>query len=158
SVPPPRDPGDISARSEQIRMIVQDVLRRRSAGEEVPDEQVVAAHADLGPELAEQLSVLNLIGEARQLAQERGSPAASLVPDLAPLPPAGVFPGYELLRELSRGGQGVVYQAIQRSTKRKVAIKVLLEGAYASVAARRRFEREIELVAALKHPGIISIF
>ncbi len=66
--------------------------------------------------------------------------------------------GYDHLREIHRGGQGVVYQAIQRSTKRKVAIKVLLEGPYASKSARRRFEREIELVAQLKHPNIIGIF
>jgi serine/threonine protein kinase len=66
--------------------------------------------------------------------------------------------GYELIRELSRGGQGIVYQAIQKSTKRKVAIKVLLEGTYASKSAQRRFEREIELIAQFKHPHIISIF
>ncbi len=66
--------------------------------------------------------------------------------------------GYEIVRELHRGGQGVVYQAIQKSTKRKVAIKVLLEGPYASPSAKRRFEREIELVASLKHPNIISVF
>ncbi len=66
--------------------------------------------------------------------------------------------GYKITRELSRGGQGVVYQAIQESTKRKVAIKVLLKGPHASRSARRRFEREIELVAQLRHPSIISIF
>ncbi len=73
-------------------------------------------------------------------------------------PVAGVIPGYEVLRELSRGGQGVVYQAIQKSTQRKVAVKVLLEGPYASPHARRRFEREVELVSHLKHPNIIAVF
>lgn len=68
------------------------------------------------------------------------------------------FEGYELIREIHHGGQGVVYQAIQKSTKRRVAIKVLLEGPYASEAARRRFEREIDLVASLKHPHIVAIF
>ncbi|MCH8053198.1 MAG: serine/threonine protein kinase, partial [Planctomycetes bacterium] len=66
--------------------------------------------------------------------------------------------GYDIVRELQRGGQGVVYQAVQRSTKRKVAIKVLLEGPYASESSKKRFEREIELVAQLKHPNIIPIF
>ena len=68
------------------------------------------------------------------------------------------IPGYDIIREIHRGGQGVVYQAIQKSTKRKVAVKVLLEGPYASPLAKRRFEREIELVASLKHVNIISIF
>ncbi|MGA2496528.1 MAG: serine/threonine-protein kinase [Tepidisphaeraceae bacterium] len=76
-----------------------------------------------------------------------------------PEPPAGLaVQGYDVERELSRGGQGVVYQAIQKSTGRKVAIKVLLEGAYASGQARRRFEREVELVSHLKHPNIIAVF
>ena len=73
-------------------------------------------------------------------------------------PIAESIPGYEITREIHRGGQGVVYQAIQQATKRKVAIKVLLGGPYASKSARRRFEREIELVAGLKHPNIISVF
>lgn len=76
----------------------------------------------------------------------------------ARLPPAEVFPEYTLVRELSHGGQGVVYQAVQKATKQKVAIKVLLEGPYASPVARRRFEREIELIAQLKHPNIVSVF
>ena len=66
--------------------------------------------------------------------------------------------GYQVIREIHRGGQGVVYQALQISTKRKVAIKVLLEGPFASEQARGRFEREIELVASLQHPNIISVF
>ena len=66
--------------------------------------------------------------------------------------------GYRVLRELGGGGQAVIYQAIQESTGQKVAIKVPREGRYITKAERRRFEREIELVAQLKHPNIISIF
>ena len=67
-------------------------------------------------------------------------------------------PGYEISAEISRGGQGIVYRAIQISTKREVALKVLREGVHAAPAARRRFEREIELVAALRHPHIVTVF
>ena len=67
------------------------------------------------------------------------------------------IPGYEILEEIGRGGQGVVYRAIQRSTKRPVALKVLREGELASDATRRRFEREVELVAGLRHPYIVSV-
>lgn len=66
--------------------------------------------------------------------------------------------GYDDLEEIHRGGQGVVYSAIQKSTRRRVAIKVLLEGVYASAAARRRFEREIDLAASLRHPNVVTIF
>ena len=56
--------------------------------------------------------------------------------------PQPVIEGFDILHELHRGGQGIVYEAVQKSTKRKVAIKLLLEGVYASRIARKRFERE----------------
>ncbi|UCD76198.1 MAG: serine/threonine protein kinase, partial [Phycisphaerales bacterium] len=66
--------------------------------------------------------------------------------------------GYELLEEMSRGGQGIVYRARQRTTNRIVALKVLLAGAFATSSQRRRFEREIELVASLEHPNIVTVY
>ena len=64
---------------------------------------------------------------------------------------------YRLLKELGRGGMGVVYLATQESTKRQVALKVLLDGAFASATARRRFEREVELAALLSHQNIVTV-
>lgn len=66
--------------------------------------------------------------------------------------------GYHDLRELKRGGQGVVFTAEQASTHRRVAIKVLLDGTLASPASRRRFDREIDLVASLRHPHIVNVY
>jgi serine/threonine protein kinase len=73
------------------------------------------------------------------------------------LPPPDAFPGYELLHELHRGGQGVVYQAIQKTTRRKVAIKVMRDGPFASQREHARFEREAQVLGQLNHPGIVSI-
>ncbi len=83
-----------------------------------------------------------------QDVQESGWSAVSL-PHIA---------GYEGLEEIERGGQGVVYRAIQNSTSRQVAIKVLLDGSFASENERRRFEREVEVVAALRHPNIVRVY
>ncbi len=66
--------------------------------------------------------------------------------------------GYEILSEIHRGGQGIIYEALQHATKRKVALKTLLHGALATSHQQRRFEREIELVAALRHPNIVTIY
>jgi eukaryotic-like serine/threonine-protein kinase len=65
--------------------------------------------------------------------------------------------GYDQLRELARGGQGVVYSAIQQSTKRPVALKVLADTPWAG-RSRLRFDREVELAASLKHPGIVHVY
>jgi serine/threonine protein kinase len=65
--------------------------------------------------------------------------------------------GYRLIREVYRGGQGVVYEAFQKATRRKVALKVLLGGAFAGENSKRRFEREIELAANLHHRNIVTI-
>lgn len=75
------------------------------------------------------------------------------LPKLAP-----AIAGYDSLKEISRGGQGVVYDAVQRSTRQRVAIKVLLAGALATPAQQRRFEREAEMAASLRHPNIVRVF
>ncbi|MBL8744717.1 MAG: serine/threonine protein kinase, partial [Phycisphaerae bacterium] len=67
------------------------------------------------------------------------------------------FPGFDVVREIHRGGQGVVFQAIQRATKRKVAIKVFHEGPFAGARDRARFEREVDILATLDHPNIVGI-
>jgi tetratricopeptide (TPR) repeat protein len=66
-------------------------------------------------------------------------------------------PGYELLRELGRGGMGVVYQARDVRLNRIVALKMLLTGAHAGPIDRIRFQIEAEAVATLQHPNIIKI-
>lgn len=65
--------------------------------------------------------------------------------------------GYEVLREIHRGGQGVVYEATQRSTGRSVAIKVLREGPLANAEERARFALEVRILARLKHPNIVTV-
>ena len=68
------------------------------------------------------------------------------------------LPGYELLRTIHEGGQGILYEARQLSTNRTVAVKLLLHGRYATKKQRRRFEREIDLAAHLDHPNIVTVF
>lgn len=73
------------------------------------------------------------------------------------LPTKDAFPGYEIQREIHRGGQGVVYLANQINAKRRVAIKVMHGGATLGSKGRVRFEREVQLLGQLNHPNIVKL-
>ncbi|GAA4560849.1 protein kinase domain-containing protein [Planotetraspora kaengkrachanensis] len=73
-------------------------------------------------------------------------------PDLA------AIAGYTLLRELGRGGMGMVHLARHEHTGQEVALKVMLPRVAASPTARARFLREVELTRALRHPNIAALY
>src|SRR3984893_13422824 len=77
-----------------------------------------------------------------------------------PLPPSSSrrLGDFEIVRELGRGGMGVVYEARQISLNRKVALKVLASGLGLTARAVERFHREAEAAAKLHHTNIVPVY
>ncbi len=148
---PPPDP----ARTAQARKLARSLLADPSHTSSSPDE-LAAGHPDLMPELGDELRKLARIRQAFARATssssdlDAGSGAAAELPGEA-------LPGYAIVGEIHRGGQGVVYRAIQNATRREVAIKVLREGPFAGRHDLQRFEQEVRILARLEHPDIVTI-
>ncbi|HPF41787.1 MAG TPA: serine/threonine-protein kinase, partial [Phycisphaerae bacterium] len=159
------DPND--ARDEAVGRLINEYFDRRESGEIFTQEEFLTQHSEYAEDLREHLRGLDLIkgigsssaadplenSRTQSVARDRHAAASELedyhIPDI---------PGYKIQRPLGRGGMGIVYKAIQQSTGRQVALKVLLEGPFAAPQARKRFEREISLSAQLRHPNIIPIY
>lgn len=125
----------------------------------VVDERV-AAHlvictqcSDAVQRLDADNALLSELAGALKPRSGRRDEAAATAPE-----ESGPIPGYRLGDELHRGGQGAVFVAEQVATRRRCAVKMLLGGRFASPMQRVRFEREVEVVAALRHPSIVTLY
>ncbi|MGE3175119.1 MAG: protein kinase [Planctomycetota bacterium] len=110
-------------------------LEFEEAGARDP-ERLLAAHPDLHEELQAML----------------GADDDDAAPD------GEVLGDFRLVRELGRGGMGIVHEAWQRSLDRRVALKLLSPALSADPAAVARFRREAAAVARLRHPGIVEVY
>jgi serine/threonine protein kinase/Tfp pilus assembly protein PilF len=86
----------------------------------------------------------------------RGTAVSAAVEAAETAPP--MIEGYQITKLLGYGGAGQVWKALQQSTQREIALKVLRPGAMASPKAKGRFEREVELSAKLSHPCIVQVY
>ncbi|MGH7130979.1 MAG: protein kinase domain-containing protein [Phycisphaerales bacterium] len=136
-----------------VASLIQRFFQSRAQGRRTSiDEVLVESGVHPDPRLR-----TRLISDISERLREGKDDWRGEYPTDSGLPVLPDIPGYDLIEEIGRGGMGVVYEAYQRSTCRRVAVKLMSAQTAADDAARRRFEREVELVARLQHPGIVSV-
>jgi eukaryotic-like serine/threonine-protein kinase len=140
-----------------VELLSEEFLARIRRGEAVTPEEYAQKH----PELAEEiLAVFPALLMMEDLGGETSDLTASLASGTGVVAgsTAGRLDEFRLLREVGRGGMGVVYEAEQESLGRRVALKVLSAGALIDAQQIRRFEREARSAARLHHTNIVPVF
>ena len=136
----------------RIGELIDDCLSRIGRGQPVDIE----AYANQHPEAAEILR--HAIPALRAVAESIDGSEKSAVADHAPIDPEMPLGDFRIIRELGRGGMGVVYEARQISLGRAVALKVLPFAGMVRGNALQRFQNEVRAAAALDHPNIVSVY
>lgn len=151
-----------SLQRDPVEVLAEEFLQRRRRGESVSVEEYAQQHPQLADRIREVFSTALWLEEFRQAGATLERPlqptAEQSAPPDSPPPPLKRLGDFRIIREIGRGGMGVVYEAEQESLGRRVAVKVLPSIHLSSPSAVRRFRREAKAAARLHHTNIIPIF
>ena len=113
-------------------------------------------YVDRLPEMADEIR--EMFPALVDVEQAKGTPAPEQEPPPPATPRLRELGDYRILREIGRGGMGVVYEAEQVSLGRRVALKVLPAHVIGDRKTQERFRREAKAAARLHHTNIVPVF
>ena len=142
-----------------VEALAEEFLDRKRRGETPSLREYVEKYPDLADDIRDLFPALLMMED---LGEDSGGTTGSLAGDGNVAVASSIrlqkLGDYRILREVGRGGMGVVYEAEQESLGRRVALKVLAAGALVDTNQVRRFEREARAAARLHHTNIVPVF
>jgi eukaryotic-like serine/threonine-protein kinase len=150
----PRDDKQLPSdeHTEYLAELADEFSQRLRDGNPLDVEALIEQQPEVGDEVAEILETAAMLERMReqQILAAGGPAIGHRVPDHL-----GEF---EIVREIGRGGMGVVFEAVQQPLNRRVAVKVLPNAALWDARSIARFRREAETAARLHHSHIVPVF
>ncbi|MBY0525454.1 MAG: serine/threonine protein kinase [Gemmataceae bacterium] len=145
---------DDSLDDPRLTQALEEYLAVLEAGPKPDRAAFLARYADIAESLTGCLQGLELM----VTTAPRLVPAVPPPPPLAPVDATAALGDYRIVREIGRGGMGVVYEAMQLSLGRRVALKVLPFAAALDEKQLQRFKNEAQAAAHLHHNSIVPVF
>src|SRR5712691_8804420 len=127
----------------------------REEGKALVRHELLARYPEVGGELAACLDALDFVNQAAPKLEAAPLAAPAAVEETGAATPLG---DYRIIREVGRGGMGVVYEAEQLSLGRRVALKVLPFAAALDPKQLQRFKNEAQAAAHLHHQHIVPVY
>jgi len=135
------DDGPATAEETAAADALAEYFDRFALGEEVDLGSLLRQHGPLSPQVQQDLRILDEIGAILDGTE-----------------PSLRYGDFEVIREIGRGGMGIVFEALQVSCDRRVALKILLPGLILDQRTFKRFEREAKIAASLRHPNLVPVY
>jgi hypothetical protein len=145
-------------RADLLDQLAEEFLARFRRGERPAVQEYTAKYPEHAAEIRDLFPALVVLEQA---APTSGSESESSATAPSAVSAAGLpeqVGDYRIVREVGRGGMGVVYEAEQQSLGRRVALKVLLRHAAQDARMLSRFRRECRAAAQLHHTNIVPVF
>ena len=140
---------------ERLAKILDDYLVAAERGAPISPDELLRQHPADAHYLRSYLSGLQIFHEAVRSPSGGGAHLSSS-PEL--VQPGRTIADFSLLREIGRGGMGVVYEALQTSLRRRVALKVLPFSSAHDAKQISRFRNEAQAAAQVRHPNIVPVY
>jgi serine/threonine protein kinase/WD40 repeat protein len=144
---------DAASEFDPLEVLADSFLERYRRGERPSLSEYIRRYPELAEQIRELFPALIVVEELGSVGNPAGRPP-KLDPSTIPLQ----LGEYRIVREIGRGGMGIVYEAVQESLGRHVALKVLLFHGLMTPVHLERFRRETRAVARLHHTNIVPVF